>query len=219
MRRLATSTVVLTIALAGLVASLIPAAALGRGSAGGELILCNTSGVRVATGTFTFTFVTLASQGGTTTLSVAVGACTGRLFYPVGSSVTVSENVLPGYAVTGISIGPTPGGPGTTSAITSNNPAAGSAIVTIGTGQATLTFATNGPSGSASLCRVPNLFGLSFTAAKAAIRRAHCALGTVRKVYSNIYYPGVVYSLSPPRGTILGPLGRVNLTVSLGHHP
>jgi hypothetical protein len=212
--------VVRTIVLAGLVAAMIPALAYGgKAAVGGELILCNASGVRVATGTFTFTLVTVASAGGTTTLNVPVGSCTGRLFYPVGVSVTVSENVLPGYAVTGIAIGPTPGGVGTTSVITSNTPTAGTATITIGTGQATLTFLTNGPAGAARFCKVPNVFGLSLTAAKAAIRRANCTVGAVRKVYSNIYYPGIVYSQSPPRSSLLAPRAAVSLTVSLGHRP
>jgi hypothetical protein len=220
MRGVVRSSVVRTIVLAGLLASMIPAAAYGREAAtGGELILCSASGVRSATGTFTFTLVTVASAGGTTTLNVPVGTCTGRLFYPVGVSVTVSENLPAGYAVTGITLNATPGGPGTTSVITSNTPTAGSAIVTIGSGQATLTFTTNGPAGAARLCKVPNVFGLAFTAAKTAIRKAHCTVGLVRKVYSNIYYPGVVYSQSPPRGTVLAPLAHVNLTVSLGHRP
>jgi hypothetical protein len=183
------------------------------------LILCSASGLRVATGTFTFTFVTLASQGGTTTLNVPVGTCTGRLFYPVGASVTVTENLPASYAVTGIAIGPTPGGVGTTSVITSNTPAAGSAVITVGSGQATLTFTTNGPAGAARFCKVPNLFGLTLAAAKNAIRKANCTVGAVRKVYSNIYYPSVVYSQSPPRGSILAPRAQVSLTVSLGHHP
>jgi hypothetical protein len=217
---LTSSSAVRTIVLAGLVASLIPAVASGREAAvGGELILCSASGLRTATGTFTFTLVTVASAGGTTTLNVPVGTCTGRLFYPIGVSVTVSENVPAGDAVTGIILAPTPGGSGTTSVITSSTPAAGSATVTIGSGQATLTFTTNGPAGAARLCKVPNVFGLSFTAAKTAVRKANCTLGTVRKVYSNIYYPGVVYSQSPPRGTVLASRGAVGLTVSLGHRP
>jgi len=140
MRELVKSSVVRKIVLGCVVASMIPAVAFGsRAATGGELILCSASGLRVATGTFTFTFVTLASQGGTTTLNVPVGTCTGRLFYPVGASVTVTENLPASYAVTGIAIGPTPGGVGTTSVITSNTPAAGSAVITVGSGQATLT--------------------------------------------------------------------------------
>jgi len=210
-----------TVVMAGLVAlMMIPAAASGREAAvGGELILCSASGVRVATGTFTFTLVTLASAGGTTTLTVPAGTCTGRLFYPVGVSVTISQSVPAGDAVTGITLTPTPGGIGTTTVITSNNPGAGSATITMGSGQATLTFTVNGPAGAARLCKVPNLFGVLFSAAKTAIRRANCTLGTVHKVYSNIYYPGVVYSQSPPGGTIRAPRAPVGLTVSLGHRP
>ena len=205
------------IVLSGLVAATIPAFAGAREAApGGELILCSASGVRVATGTFTFTIVTVASAGGTTNLNVAVGTCTGRLFYPVGVSLTVSENVPAGFAVTGITLNATPGGTGTTSVITSNTPTAGSAVVTVGSGQATLTFTTNGPAGAARLCKAPNLFGLAFTAAKAALRKANCTVGSVRKVKSTIYYPGVVYSQSPPRGTVLAPRARVSVTVSLG---
>ena len=162
MRGLVRSSVMRMIVLAGLVASIVPAMADAREAApGGELIICSASGVRVATGTFTFTLVTVASAGGTTNLNVAVGTCTGRLFYPVGVSLTVSENVPASFAVTGITLNPTPGGAGTTSVITSNTPTAGSATVTIGSGQATLTFTTNGPAGAARLCKVPNLFGLA----------------------------------------------------------
>ena len=210
------------VVLAVLVASLIPAVAYGRGAAGaagGELIVCNASGVRVATGTFTYQLVALASAGGTTTLNVPVGTCTGKLFYPVGVSVTVTETVPAGFAVTGITIGPTPGGVGTTSVITSNTPAAGSTTLTIGSGQATLTFTTNGPAGAARFCKVPNVFGFALTAAKTAIRKANCTVGILRKVYSNIYYPSVVYSQSPQRGSVLAPRAKVNLTVSLGHRP
>ena len=214
------SSMVRKIVLACLVASMIPAVARsGEAATGGELILCSASGVRSATGTFTFTLVTVASAGGTTTLNVPVGTCTGRLFYPVGVSLTVSENLPVGYAVTGIALNPTPGGVGTTSVITSNTPAAGSTTLTIGSGQATLTFTTNGPAGAARFCKVPNVFGFGLTAAKTAIRKANCTVGIVRKVYSNIYYPSVVYSQSPQPGSVLAPRAKVNLTVSLGHRP
>jgi beta-lactam-binding protein with PASTA domain len=66
---------------------------------------------------------------------------------------------------------------------------------------------------------VPNVFGLTLWAATATIHRAHCTLGLVRKVYSNIFYPAIAYSQSPPRGSVLASGARVNLTISLGHHP
>ena len=212
-----------TIVLAGLVASMIPAAAYGQRADSGILIICNASGARPVTGTFVYTAAAPASAGGTLTFNVSVGACAPRVFWPLGTSVTVIENVPTGYAVTGIALTPTAGGGGTTSVISTNTPAAGTATVTIGSGQATLTFTTSGPAtgggGGKSPCKVPNVFGVALTAAKAALRKAHCTVGTVRKVYSNIYYPGRVYSESPPRGTVLAPSAPVNLTVSLGHHP
>src|SRR4051794_27100344 len=106
MRGLTRSSVVRTIVLAGLVASLIPAAASGREAAvGGELILCSASGLRTGWGTFAFALVRVGCAGGTTALSVPVGTCAGRLFCPIGVSVTVSETVPAGDAVTGITLG------------------------------------------------------------------------------------------------------------------
>jgi hypothetical protein len=169
-------------------------------------------------GTFTYTYSAVASAGGTQTFNIAVGACAPRVFYTQGVSVTVTENVPAGYAVAGIALTPTPGGPGTTSVISANTPAAGSATVTIGSGQATLTFTTSSTTGAIP-CTAPNVFGLGLTAATAAVRKAHCSVGVVHKVYSNIFYPGIVYSQSPPRGTVLASRAPVNLTVSLGHHP
>ncbi len=202
--------------LAGLIAALIPAVALGRSvDDTGIVTLCSSSGTRIATGVFTFTLTTVASAGGTTTLTVPAGTCAARLFYPTGVSVTVTQT--PGNAVTGISITATKGGPGTTTVISANNPGAGSAVITIGTGQATLTFVTNGPTGAARACKVPNVYGLTLAAAKAAVRKANCTVGAVHKAYSNLYYPDRVYSQSPPRGTVVGPHGAVGLTVSLGH--
>ena len=206
------------ILLAVLVAALIPPVAFGRPADTGIITVCNASGPRPATGTFTFTLVTVASAGGTTTLNIAVGTCASRIFYPLGVSVTVTESLPPGYAVTGIKLTTTVGKAGTTSVISSSTPTAGTATVTIGTGDATLTFTTSSTTGPIRIpCKVPNVFGLTLTAATASLRKAHCTIGVVRKVYSNIYYPGVVYSQSPPRGTVLAPKAPVNLTVSLGH--
>lgn len=217
------SSLVRKLLLAGLLAALIPAAAYGQRADSGLLTVCSTSGARPTTGaTFTYTFSTVASAGGTTTFNIPVGSCSSRVFYPDGASVTVTENVPTGYAVTGIALTPTPGGPGTSSVVTANTPLAGSATVTIGSGQATLTFTTSGPAtggGGSSPCKAPNLFGLALTAAKAAVRKAHCTVGIVRKVYSNVFYVGRVYSQSPQRGTVLAPNAPINLTVSLGHHP
>jgi hypothetical protein len=212
------SSVVGKILLAGLVASLIPAAAYGQRADSGILTVCNASGVRPVTGAFTYTLSTVASAGGTMTFNIAVGTCAARVFYPQGVSVTVTENVPAGDAVTGITLSPTAGGPGTTSVISSNTPASGAATVTIGSGQATLTFTTSSTTGGIP-CKVPNVFGFGLTAAKAAIRKAHCTVGTTHQVYSKIFNAGRVFSQSPPRGTVLAPGALVSLTVSRGPHP
>ena len=204
--------------LAGLIAALIPAVAWGRTADDTGIVnLCSVSGARTATGVFTFTLTTVASAGGTTTLTVPAGTCAAKLFYPAGVSVTVVQSPSAGNAVTAISINASKGGPGTTTVISANNPRAGSATITIGTGEATLTFVTNGPTGAARACKVPNVYGLTLAAAETAVRKANCAVGPVHKAYSNLYYPDRVYSQSPPRGTVLGPHGAVGLTVSLGH--
>lgn len=204
------------ILLVGLVASMIPAAAFGQRAESGALTLCNVSGARPVTGTFVYTTSAPASAGGTQTFNIAVGACSPRIFFPTGTSLTVTENVPAGAAVTDIKLTPAAGGGGTASVISSSTPAAGSATVTVGSGQAVLTFTTSSTSGGIP-CKVPDLFGLPLASAKTALRKAHCGVGAVRKVNSNIFYPGIVYSQSPPRRTVLAPGARVNLTVSLGH--
>jgi hypothetical protein len=195
--------------LAILIACMVPTAAAARSADTGIITVCNGGG---ESGTLTLT--TVASAGGTTTLGLSAGACTGMLFYPEGVGVTVT--LSPSSAVTAITLTPTKGKQGTTSVIASSNPGAGTANVTIGSGDATLTFVTKGPAGAARPCKVPNVFGLTLAAAKSAVRRANCTVGAVRKVHSNLYYPGRVFSQSPPRGTVLGPHGTVGLTVSLG---
>jgi hypothetical protein len=203
--------------LAILIACLVPAAASARSADTGIITVCNASGAHQASGSFTLTLTTVASAGGTTTLGLSAGACTGMLFYPEGVGVTVTLSAPPGNKVTAITLVPTKGKQGTTTAIASSNPGAGTANITVGSGDATLTFVVNGTGGPvARPCTVPNVFGLTLGAAKAALRKANCTVGAVRKVHSNLYYPGRVYSQSPPRGTVLGPRGTVGLTVSLG---
>jgi hypothetical protein len=210
--------------VAGLVASMIPAVAHGQRADSGPLTICNASGARPVTGTFVYTTSAPASAGGTQTFNVAVGSCAPKLFYPLGTGVTVTETAPAAYTVSGIKLAPTPPDTSTTTVISSNTPSARSAVVTIGTGGATLTFTTTagsggGGGGGGSSCKVPNVFGLALTAAEAAIRKAHCTVGAVRKVHSNVYYPNVVYGQSPQHGASLAPKAHVNLTVSLGHHP
>ena len=223
MPRILTLSAVRKMLLAGLVASMIPAVAHGQRADSGPLTICNASGARPVTGAFVYTTSAPASAGGTQTFNIAVGSCGPPVFYPLGTSVTVTEAAPTGYVVAGIKLAPTPGSGGpTTTVISSNMPSARTATVTIGTGGATLTFTTSagagGGGGGGTSCKVPNVFGLPLTAAEAAIRKAHCTVGAIRKVYSNVFYPNVVYSQSPPRGAVLAPKAHVNLTVSLGHH-
>ena len=225
MRRLLTLSAVRKMLLAGLVASMIPAVAHGQRADSGPLTICNASGARPVTGTFVYTTSAPASAGGTQTFNIAVGSCGPPVFYPLGTGVTVTEAAPTGYVVAGIKLTPTPGSGGpTTTVISSNSPSARTATVTIGTGGSTLTFTTSagagggGGGGGGTSCKVPNVFGLALTAAEAAIRKGHCTVGAVSKVHSNVFYPNVVYSQSPPRGTVLAPKAHVNLTVSLGHH-
>ena len=208
--------------LAGLVAALIPAVAYGRGAdTTGLLTLCS-SGARPAGGMFVFTTGAPAAAGGTQTFNVPAGGCGPRIFYPLGTVVTVTVTLPAGFSVTSIKLTPTEGGGGTASVLASSNPSTGSAAVTIGTGQATVTFTTSGSGGGGgggggSSCKVPNVFGLTSAAAKTAIVKAHCTVGAVRKVHSDVFYPDRVMAQSPQQGATLAPKAKVNLTVSLGH--
>ena len=60
-------------------------------------------------------------------------------------------------------------------------------------------------------CRVPGVVGLRLPAAKQRIRRAHCAVGRIRKKHSKRV--GRVLAQSPGAGTKLPQGGRVNLVV------
>ena len=181
----------------------------------GTLSICNTSGARPITGSLSFTLAAAASAGGTQTITVAVGACAQQIFYPQGATVTVSENVPSGYAVTSIAIA------GGGSTLASTTPASGSAAVLIGAGQAVLTFVTSGPppAAAAPTCRVPNLLGLGLPAAKTALGRAHCTLGRLRRAYSNGFRAGHVMAEAPRRGALLAPRAPVDLVLSRGPKP
>jgi PASTA domain len=223
--------VVIVIALAALAASSAPAYARTVAThppapapapapvASGTLEACTASGARPVTGSFTYTLAAPGSAGGTQTLNVSVGTCSAPVFYPVGTAVTVTENVPTGYSVTSISIG------GGQSTISASTPAAGSAVVTIGSGQSLLTFTTSGPPltpptvSGLSDCKVPNVVGLGLTAAKAAIAKAHCTLGLVHKAYSRYFRAGHVISEKPRRGTVLAHGAPVDLVLSRGPRP
>ena len=65
-------------------------------------------------------------------------------------------------------------------------------------------------------CIVPNVRGRSFRQAKAAIVRAHCATGRVRKAFSRTVRRGRVLSQRPAAGTRLPRGSKVNLVMSKG---
>jgi hypothetical protein len=204
-----------TIALA-LLAAATAATALPAAPPSGTLTFCNASAPRPATGTFTYTVSAPSSQGGTQTFAIAVGSCTGRVFWNQGVTLTVTENVPAGDSVTGITVS------GGASAITSTNLAAGTATVLVGSGQSVVTFTTQGPPGTPippRPCKVPNVLGLSLTAAKAALKRNACTLGPVTKAYSGSYPAGGVVSTNPKRGTVHAHNFRVSLVLSRGPRP
>jgi eukaryotic-like serine/threonine-protein kinase len=176
----------------------------------GTLAVCNTSGPRPVTGTFTFTLSTVASAGGTQVLSIPVGACATQIFYPIGATVTVIETVPTGDTVAAISLA------GGESKVASSTLAAGTAAVAIGAGQAVLTFQTNAP---LPRCVVPNVVGLTLTNATTSLRKHSCRVGVLRRVYSATVRAGRVIRESPGRGSNLAPNAPVALVLSRGRRP
>jgi List-Bact-rpt repeat protein/PASTA domain-containing protein len=68
-------------------------------------------------------------------------------------------------------------------------------------------------------CVVPKLRGKRLVAANRALRDAHCTLGKITRVYSQVIGKGRVISLKPKAGTHAAAGARVNLTVSKGQGP
>ena len=65
-------------------------------------------------------------------------------------------------------------------------------------------------------CRVPSVRGQKLPVAKAAIRKANCSLGTVKRKASKKVKRNRVISQSPKAKTTLPNLGKVNVVVSRG---
>lgn len=65
-------------------------------------------------------------------------------------------------------------------------------------------------------CVVPRVRGKSLAAAKGALRRAHCGVGTVKTVRSSSVPAGRVIAQSRAAGRRLEAGARVSLTVSKG---
>jgi PASTA domain-containing protein len=177
----------------------------------GNITICATQGAWPATGPLAFTLAAPASEGGTQVISVALGACSPVIWYPSGTSLSILETVPAGHAVTAIAFA----GSG---ALTASTPSAGSATVSIGTSSGTVTFTTSGPkpASTAAPCRVPGLFGLTVTGAKARLKAHACALGRVRRVYSKVIRAGYVLAQSPKKGATLAHGAPVGISVSRG---
>jgi PASTA domain len=180
----------------------------------GTLSVCNMAGSPPITLALAYSFSAPASAGGSQILSASVGTCTPVIWYPVGTQVTVIENVPTGFAVTGITIA------GGESTLSQSVPSAGLATVTIGNGSAVLTFTTKAPGPPpAAACIVPSVIGLNLAAARQAVVRAHCRVGSVYRVYSSRIPKGGVSSVKPKRGTHLAHNAKVRLYVSRGRKP
>jgi hypothetical protein len=101
-----------------------------------------------------------------------------------------------------------------------------------GAGQPALSILTTQPSGTArpapptgatgqggvrkTRCVVPGLARRTLAAARTALTRAHCAVGTIRRAPSRTVDRGRVIAQAPRAGTTLKAGGRVALTVSRG---
>lgn len=177
----------------------------------GTVSVCAAMGSRPLAGPLTFTLAAPASAGGTQTVTVAIGACTQKIFYPSGTSLNVMENVPAGAAVTLISLA----GVGS---LTANAPASGSATMVLGSGDGILTFTTAGAAATPPVvdCKVPNVVGLSTTAAKALVRKRGCSVGLLHRKYSSAFRAGYVMGAAPHRGTVLAHGAPVDLVVSRG---
>jgi hypothetical protein len=70
-----------------------------------------------------------------------------------------------------------------------------------------------------ALCVVPKLKGKKLRAAKRALKRAHCSVGKVTKVFSARVRKGRVVAPKPKAGKKLAPGARVKLVVSKGKQP
>jgi hypothetical protein len=177
----------------------------------GTIAVCAAQGARPITGSLTFTLAAPAAAGGSHIVTVAPGACATPIFYPAGTAVSIVETVPSGDAVTAITFA----GSGT---LTASSPTAASATVSIGTSSGTVTFTTTGPAPAPTPapCKVPNLFGLTLTTAKARLKSHACTLGLVRRASSKVIRAGFIMAQSPVRNAVRAHGAPVNVTVSRG---
>lgn len=199
--------------LAGVLASalaLVASASARGGDAVGTLSLCNGVGNPAVPGVITYQLIAPASDGGTQVATLGPGACTGRFFLRQGLLLTVVENVPAGATVTNMTVSGL-------STIVQRSLPGGTAIVSIGNSDSTLTFTTTGKgTPTASPCVVPRVVGLTLAAARTAIRHAGCRVGTVSYLHSTRIPKGGVASTRPRAGAHLAHGGLVRVYVSRG---
>jgi hypothetical protein len=180
----------------------------------GTLSVCNQSGSPPINIALTYTLNASGANGGTQVQTASVGTCTAQVWFPVGAQVTVLENVPTGFAVTAITIG------GGQSTLTQTVLSGGVAVVTVGSGNSVLTFTTKAPGPPpAAACVVPRVIGLTLTAARKAVTRAHCRVRSVTRVYSSRIPKGGVTSVKPKPGAHLAHNAKIRLYVSRGRKP
>lgn len=177
----------------------------------GTLSVCNQSGSPPITIALTYTLNASGANGGTQVQTASIGTCTAQVWFPVGAQVTVLENVPTGFAVTGVTIG------GGQSTLAQTVLSGGVAVVTIGSGNSLLTFTTRAPGPPpAAPCIVPRVIGLTLAAARKAIVRAHCRVGSVHRIYSSRIPKGGVTSIKPKQGAHRKHNAKLRLFVSRG---
>jgi len=100
--------------------------------------------------------------------------------------------------------------------VISSSPAAGATLAAGSTVHLTVSKGSKKPPVAKVSCKVPSLKGKLLAKAKSALRKAHCAVGTVTKKASSTVAKGHVISSSPGAGAKRPKGTKVNLTVSSG---
>jgi hypothetical protein len=189
----------------------VAATARGATTDTATLVVCNAPGSPAPTGTFTYTLSAPAGAGGTITQNVSVGACSAKIFYPTGSQLLVTETVPSGGAVTGIKLSGA-----SQSTLGQVVLSAGQATVTIGSGDAVLTYTTKAAGVARRTCVVPHVVGFTLAAARTLIKHAGCRPGAVSYSHSSRIPRGGVISTRPRGGSRVPHGTSVRLTVSRG---
>jgi hypothetical protein len=189
----------------------VPAATQAAATDTGTFTVCNAAGNPKPSGTFTYTLAAAAGAGGTITQNVAVGGCSAKIFYPTGAQLLVTQSAPSGDAVTGIKLSG-----GSESTLGQVVLSAAQAAVTIGKGDAVLTFTTKAPGMPRRTCVAPHVVGFTLSSARTLIKHAGCRVGTVTYAHSSRIPRGGVISSRPTGGSHVPHGTLVRLTVSRG---